>query len=239
MAIRDDLSGHPHVLGPTPFFAPSTVPGDVWLFRARSGTQNEAQAWQAPISGGASSPPITLPAEANLPVIRGTDAGLLLPVAQHLALWNPGSKPRPLPYAPAGGVAEGIDATSRLVAYGSGCTAPPGTAGWVPTGFNLVNAISPGGRVIAAYAATRPQGQGAVRLYLVPISGPGGHLRAVPSSVADLFARTAWSANGSWLLYQGPGSRLWAYQVSNGKTSASSTPCCQYTAMVAVPGDSG
>lgn len=275
MAIRDDLSGHPRVLGPTPFFAPSATPGDVWLFRVRNGTRNQIQAWQVPVSGGAPSPPIALPAGTNLPVIRGTDAGLLLQVPQGLALWNPGSNPRHLPYSPSGAISDGFDATSRLVAYGTGCSwqstapnaaqdpnasyetcemlrifnvvtgrlisvaAPPGSAGWVPNGFNRVNAISPGDRMIAAYAAMRPQGQGAVRLYLVPITSPSGRSRAVPSSAAYPFATTAWSANASWLLYQGPGGRLWAYQVASGKTGASSTPCCQYTVMVAMPGDSG
>jgi hypothetical protein len=36
-AIRDDLSGNPRVLGPTPFFAPSAEPGHVWLRLHRSG----------------------------------------------------------------------------------------------------------------------------------------------------------------------------------------------------------
>jgi hypothetical protein len=57
----------------------------------------------------------------------------------------------------------------------------------------------------------------------------------VPSSAAYLFARTAWSATGSWLLYQGPGQHLWAYQVTSGKIRASATSCCQYTVMVAAP----
>jgi len=89
--------------------------------------------------------------------------------------------------------------------------------------------------MIAAYAAARPQGQGRIRLYLLPITRPSGQPRAVPSSDAYLFARTAWSAKGSWLLYQGPGGHLWAYQLASGKTGASSTPCCQYTVMAAVP----
>jgi hypothetical protein len=117
--------------------------------------------------------------------------------------------------------------------------APPGTAGWVPNGFNLVSAMSPGDQMIAAYAAARPQGQGRVRLYLMPITRASGQPKAVPSSDAYLFARTAWSAKGSWLLYQGPGGHLWAYQVTSGKTGASSTPCCQYTVMAAVPSRSG
>jgi hypothetical protein len=277
-AIRDDLSRKPRVLGPTPFFAPSATPGHVWLFRFRNGVQGQLRAWLVPVTGGPPGPPITLPAGAELPVIRGTDAGLLLQASRGrslvLALWNPGSKPRSLPYSPSGVVSDGFDATSRLVAYGTGCSsqvtapgaaqeanagydtcqvlrvlnvvtgklisfaAPPGSAGWVPNGFNLVSAISPGDQMIAAYAAVRPQGQGRVRLYLMPVTNPSGRPTAVPSSAAYLFARTAWSTKGSWLLYQGPGGHLWAYQVTSGKTRASSTPCCQYTVMVAAPSHS-
>jgi hypothetical protein len=275
MAIRDDLSGKPRVLGPAPFFAPSAEPGHVWIFRIRDGMQNQIQAWQVPVAGGPPSPPVTLPAGAYLPAARGTDAGLLLQVPQGLALWHPGSKPRPLPDSPPGGISDGFDATARLVAYGTGCTtratapgaayepnagydtcqmlrifdvvtgklssfaAPPGTAGWVPNGFNLVSAISPADQMIAAYAALRPQGQGRVRLYLMPITSSSGQPRAVPSSAAYLFARTAWSANGSWLFYQGPGGHLWAYQVTSGTIRASGTSCCQYTVMVAAPSNPG
>jgi hypothetical protein len=121
--------------------------------------------------------------------------------------------------------------TGQLTSF----AAPPGTAGWVPNGFNLVSAISPAGQTVAAYAALRPQGQGRVRLYLMRITSPSWQPRAVPSSAAYLFARTAWSANGSWLLYQGPGGHLWADQVTSGALRASSTPCCQYTVMVAAP----
>ena len=267
-AIRDDLRGNPRVLGPTPFFAPSAVRGRVWLFRPRNG--RPTQAWQVPVAGGAPSPTVTLPAGTDLPVIRGTDAGLLLQVPQGLALWQPGGKPRPLPYSSPGGISDGFDATARLVAYGTGCTsqatseaadepnagydtctmlrildvvtgrlvsfaAPPGTGGWVPDGFNLAGAISPAGQLIAAYAAVRPQGLGRVRLYLMPVTGPSAPPAAVPSSAAFLFARTAWSARGSWLLYQGPGGHLWADQVTSGAIRASSTACCRYTVMVAAP----
>jgi hypothetical protein len=264
-AIRDDLSGHPRVVGTTPFFAPSAAPGHVWLFRVRKGMHIQIQARLVPVTGGPPGPPIVLPAGTALPVVRGTDAGLLLQVSLGrsfgLALWNPGSPPRSLPYSPAGGISssDGFDATSRLVAYGTGCSdpckmlrilnvvtgklisfaAPPGTAGWVPNGFDLVSAISPGNRMIAAYAAMRPQGRGRARLYLMPITSPSGRPRVVPSSAANLFARIAWSAKGSWLLYQGPGGHLWAYQVTSGKTRASSTPCCQYTVMAAAPSHSG
>jgi hypothetical protein len=274
-AIRDDLIGKPRVLGRTPFFAPSAAPGDVWLFQSRNEMRGPIQAWQVPVAGGTPSPPITLPAGAQLPAVRGTDAGLLLQVPQGMALWNPGSKPRSVPHSPPGGISDGFDASARHVAYGTGCTsqvtapsaayepdtgydacktlrildvltgrlmsfaAPPGTAGWVPNGFNLVSAISPGDRVIAAYAATRPQGQGRVRLYLMSLTGPSGQPRAVPSSAANLFVKTAWSANGSWLLYQGPGGHMWAYQVTSGKTGASITPCCRYTVMAAAGSQSG
>jgi hypothetical protein len=274
-AIRDDLKGKPRVLAPTYSFAASAEPGYVRLFRVRSGTQNHIQAWQVPVAGGAPSPPVTLPAGAYMPAIRGTLAGLLLELPRGLALWNPGGKPRSLPDSPPGGISDGFDASARLIAYGTGCTsqvtapnalfeanagydtcqvlrildvvtgrltsysAPPGTAGWVPNGFDLVSAIAPGDKMIAAYAATRPQGQGAVRLYLVPIRDPSGPPRAVPSSAAHLFARTAWSANGTWLFYQGAGGNLWAYQVSSGAVRASGTSCCGYSVMVAAPASPG
>ena len=268
-AIADDLTGRPRVLGPTPFFAPAAAPGRVWLFQFQHGMQGPVRAWTVALSGGPPSRPVTLPAGAYLPAVRGTDAGLLLQVRRGLALWNPGSAPRILPSSPD--VADGFDATSGLVAYGTGCTsqatapdaayepnagydtckvlrvldvvtgklisfpAPPGTAGWVPNGFNLVSAISPDDQMIAGYAAIRPQGAGQVRLYVMRITGPSRRAMPVPSSAAYLFARTAWSAIDAWLFYQGPGGRLWAYQVTSGQTRASSTPCCQYTVMVAAP----
>ena len=272
-AIADDLTGRPRVLGPTPFFAPAAAPGRVWLFQFQHGTQGPIRAWTVALSGGPPSQPVTVPAGAYLPAVRGTDAGLLVQAPQGLALWNPGRGPRILPSSPE--FADGFDATSRLVAYGTGCTsqstapdapqepnagydtcralqvldvvtgklisfpAPPGTAGWVPNGFNLVSAISHDDQMIAAYAAIRPRGAGQVRLYAMRIAGPSRRARPVPSSSAYLFARTAWSADGTWLLYQGPGGHLWAYQVTSGQTRASSTPCCRYTVMAAAPSRSG
>ena len=126
-------------------------------------------------------------------------------------------------------------ATGKLRSF----EAPPGTAGWVPNGFGLVSAIRPGGRMIAAYAATRPQGDGRTRLYVLRLTGAGRPVTAVPSSAAFLFARTGWSARGSWLLYQGPGKHLWAYQVTTGKVRSSGTPCCQYTVMATVKSPPG
>src|SRR5690242_2116149 len=78
-------------------------------------------------------------------------------------------------------------------------------------------------------------GDGQARLYLIRIAGPSGQAMPVSSSAAYLFARTAWSADDTWLLYQGSGGHLWAYQVTSGQTRASSTPCCRYTVMAAAP----
>ncbi len=113
--------------------------------------------------------------------------------------------------------------------------APPGTAGWIPYGFNVTQSIAPRDPVIAAYAATRPLGHRQHRLFVIRLTGATGRPVAVPSSTAHIYPRTAWSADGSWLFYQGPGRRMWAYQISSGKIRASSTPCCSYTVMVAFP----
>jgi len=276
MTVSSDLKGKPRAVAATGFFAPSATPGHIWLVRFLGGYlgQGPVRTWSAPLSGGAASPALTLPAGADQ-LIRGTDGGLLLQgrpgQAYRLALWTPGSAPRNLPDSPENGVSDGFDATARLVAYGSDCrvretapsagstgydvctilrvlnvvtgrlwsfAAPPGTAGWTPRGFNTVSAISPGDQMIAAYALTGPARLGRVRLYVVRPGG-SGHVTVVPSSAALLAAHTAWSAKGSWLLYQGPGERLWAYQVSSGRTRKSTTPCCSYAVMVAAPDRSG
>jgi hypothetical protein len=122
--------------------------------------------------------------------------------------------------------------TGRLVSF----AAPPGTAGWVPNGFDNTSAISPAGQSIAAYAAMQPQGDGRVRLYVMRLTGPRGQARAVPSSVAHLLPSTAWTAKASWLLYQGPGGHLSAYQVTSGTVRASSMA---HYRIVAVPSNSG
>ena len=269
-AIRDDLAGNPRVLDKTtPFFHPSATPGRVWLGYPRGETSTIRL---VPVAGGPPGPPIKLPKGSQL--VAGTDAGLLIwPRNGVLALWNPGDALRPLPYAPLWG--HGVDASARLVAYGTGCAAdvtsaraayqanagyevcrmlrvfdvvsgtvrsflaPSGTAGWVPGEFNLVRAIAPGDSMIAAYAATRPLGQGRVRLFVMRLTTGTHRPVQVPSSAAHLFARTAWSAHGSWLFYQGPGAHLWAYQVTSGKVAASGTACCQFTVMVAYPSGDG
>ena len=107
--IADDLTGRPRVLGPTPFFAPAAAPGRVWLFQVQHGVQGPIRAWAVALSGGPPNQPVTLPAGAYLPAVRGTDAGLLLQVPQGLALWNPGGVPRILPSSPD--FADDFDAT--------------------------------------------------------------------------------------------------------------------------------
>jgi hypothetical protein len=255
--IPADLAGKPRMLGTTPFFAPAAAPGHVWLVRYRGGVLGQApvRVRQVPVTGGPPGAAVTLPAGDLL--IRGTAAGLLLVARRGLALWAPGSAPADLPHSSGW---DGFDATPLLVAYGTGCDprdrcqmlrifnvvtgrlvsfpAPPGTAGWVPDGFDLVSAISPGNQMMAAYAATRPKRKRQARLY-VRLTSPSHRARAVPSSAAPFYTRTAWSAKGSWLLYQGAGGHLWAYQVTTGKIRTSSTPCCGYTAMVAVPNRPG
>jgi hypothetical protein len=267
--IRDNLKDRPRVLGRTPFFAPAASPGHIWLERIHGypGPGERASVWQVSVRTGHRGPVIDLPRNSQL--VAGTGAGLLLDVLRGhnfaLALWHPGGTPRALPYAPRSDY--GLDASSRLVAYGTDCRdhttvrndyyptcqvlrvvdvvtgrvqsfgRPPGTAGWMPLGIGVTRAIAPGGRMIAAYAATPPlsRGRGQDRLFVLRLGGIGGAPRAVPSSAAVLIPRTAWSGDGSWLFYQGPGGHLWAYQVSSGQVRASGTPCCGYAVMAAFP----
>jgi hypothetical protein len=233
--------------------------------RGDLGEGGRASVWQVSVRTGHHGRVITLPANASLvagtgaglllQVLRGHDFGL--------ALRSPGGALRALPYSPWWRY--GFDASPRLVAYGTGCQdrdtttngyyatcqllrvfdvvtgrlvsfrAPPGTAGWIPFDIGVTHAIAPAGQMIAAYAATRPLGHGQDRLYVMRLTGATGRPLPVPSSAAIVYARTAWSADGSWLFYQGPDRRMWAYQASSGKIRASSTPCCSYTVMAAFP----
>lgn len=277
MSIPADLEGAPRVLGATPFFAPSAAADRVWLVRYGKGGvgRGPVTVEQVPVAGSRPGLAVTLPAAADA-VIRGTDAGFLLKLTHRhglrVVLWTPGSTPRSLPYwiadAPTAGIGEGFDATSRLVAYGTGCRwritaqdapdanntgyiicamlrvldvltgalrsfpAPPGTAGWVPRGFDSTAAISPADNMIAAYAATQSLGDGRVRLYVMRLSGSGRRAAAVPSSAALFYDQAAWTANGAWLLYQGAGGHLLAYRIASGTVQESSTPCCAYTGFV-------
>jgi hypothetical protein len=120
-------------------------------------------------------------------------------------------------------------ATGKLHSF----AAPPGTNGWVPgRGFDWsLSAIAPSGTLLAAKAVTPPDGQGIIREFVLHLSGRDTRATPVPFSAAFLLSATAWSARSSWLFYQGPGERMWAYQVSTGEVRSSRTPCCQYTTM--------
>jgi len=227
--------------------------------------QGRASVWQVSVRTGRRGPVITLPRRSFLLAGTEAGLLLKVPQGQDfgLALWRPGSAPRALPYAPSAG--SGFGLSPRLVAYGTGCQdrdtiandyyatcpvlrvfdvvtgallsfrAPPGTAGWSPFGFDLTQPIAPRDPVIAAYAAARPLGHGQGRLFVIRLTGATGRPVAVPSSTAHIYPRTAWSADRSWLFYQGPGRHMWAYQISSGKIRASSTPCCSYAVMAAFP----
>ncbi len=121
--------------------------------------------------------------------------------------------------------------TGRLRSF----AAPPGTAGWVPThGGNWTwsaSEIAPSGQVMAAEAVVPPESQGVARTFVLHLTGGNMQATAVPSSAAFLLSVTAWSADSSWLFYQGPGERMWAYQVTTGHVRSSSTTCCQYAVM--------
>jgi hypothetical protein len=120
--------------------------------------------------------------------------------------------------------------TSRRISF----AAPPGTLGWVPEGFNLDSVIAPGNGAIAVEAAIPPARSGAVRLFVVRLGPtPGGPI-AASESTAHLYAKAAWSPDGSWLMYQGPGGKLRALRVRTGMVRSFNTPCCQYTVMAAL-----
>jgi hypothetical protein len=86
MAIRDDLSGKPRVLGPTPFFAPSAEPGYVWLFRSRHGLQGPIRAAQGSPSIG------RIPVRQDRMVSEGLVAAL--PGTRRAPLGPPGHQRR-------------------------------------------------------------------------------------------------------------------------------------------------
>ena len=111
--------------------------------------------------------------------------------------------------------------------------APAGTAGWVPDGFGVEMAIAPGDRMLAAAAVLPPVGRGRARLFVLRL-GHQSKPTPVPSSDSRLYARTAWSPDGAWLFYQGPGVRLRLLDVASGRTYSSRIRCCQYTAMLAL-----
>jgi hypothetical protein len=119
--------------------------------------------------------------------------------------------------------------TGRLRSF----PAPPGTSGWVPSHGNFwsATAISPSGALVAAKAVIPPDGNGISREFVLRLSGSDRRATAVPFSAAFLLSVTAWSPDSAWLFYQGPGERMWAYQVRTGKVRSSRISCCQYATM--------
>jgi hypothetical protein len=128
MVIRGDLRGRPRVLAKTPFFAPSAVPGHVWLGGLQRPNAARHVARLASVTGGPLGPPVTLPPDTQM--IRGTDGGLLLEnFSGHgagLKLWSPGSVSRALPFRP--NPFDGFGASARLVEYATGCRSRAGSA---------------------------------------------------------------------------------------------------------------
>jgi len=116
--------------------------------------------------------------------------------------------------------------------------APPGTTGWAPThGGNWAwsaSEIAPSGKLMAAQAVLPPESEGISRVFVVHLTGPDTRATPVPSSAAFLLSVTAWSPDSSWLLYQGPGEHMWAYQVATRQVRSSATSCCQYAVMATI-----
>jgi len=57
----------------------------------------------------------------------------------------------------------------------------------------------------------------------------------VPRSATPGFAVWTWSAS-SWLFYQGPGGKAWAFQPNTGQSADLKIPCHPCMAVVSVPG---
>jgi hypothetical protein len=260
-AIAANLTGKPRVLGTTQFFAPSAEPGHVWLLYNRK-TAHVAR--PVPVTGGRPGPTVTLPRETFLAQGTDRGLLLDGPPNGTLLLWTPGHPPTPLPYSPIRIHLFAADArlaaygtgckymttssftydacpelrvfdvvTGRLDSF----RAPPGTTGWVQNGIRplgMNNGISPRDTMLAAEAVTSPH-RGRTRLFVLPLDPRHPNPTAVPASAAILTTMTTWSADGSWLFYQGPGGHLWAYQYATGRARPSTIPCCQYTAMATIP----
>jgi hypothetical protein len=124
--------------------------------------------------------------------------------------------------------------TGRLKSF----PAPPGTTGWAPThGGNWAwsrSEIAPSGQMMAAEAVLPPDSQGVTRVFVLRLTGRETRPTAVPSSAAFLLSVTAWSPDGAWLFYQGPGEHMWADQVATGQLRSSTTACCQYAVMATI-----
>ncbi len=260
-AVRADLTGRPRVLAATPFFAPAAAPGHIWLENATNlAVIRSAAIATDRIGPPVTLPPgsglvagtddglllqersgrlaLWKPGAALRPLPYAANWAYGIDVSSRFVAYATGcrdgetSSSSPIPTA-GFSVCRMLRVLDVVTGRVRSFAAPARTAGWVPNGFFTVSAISDRYQMIAAYAAERPAGAGRVRLYLLRLSGRSARATAVPSSGALLYARTAWSASGGWLLY-GRRGHLWAYQPASGKVRGSGQPCCQYTVMVAV-----
>ncbi|MHB8504882.1 MAG: TolB-like translocation protein [Acidimicrobiales bacterium] len=161
------------------------------------------------------------PAAAPLVLARVPDpASALAAVSPHDVAYATGCRSRsatqPGVNGPVGYYACSMLHVTDLAGRSQQFAAPAGTAGWVPVGVLDPPGVSPGGRYLALTAVLPGSSAGASRLYLVPLGRGGGRPVAVPSSARGLYNQTAWSADGSWLFYQGAGGTLRAYRPATG-----------------------
>lgn len=262
-AIRANLTGGSHVLSSTPFFVPAAQPGYVWLWPGRTirlaaaaggppGPPITLPSGSEPIAGtdgglllssGSGALELWQPGSAprTLPVSTGGLADGFGVTARLVAYGADCSYIGISMYAPSPGANSAYPAcrtlrvlnvvTGRLASF----PAPRGTTGWVPYQFDTVDPIAPGGAMIAAEAAVPSRYHDQGRLYVVSIGRPRGQPRVVPGSAGYVRSKVAWSVRGGWLFFQGPTGNLWAYQPASGRVRASTTSCCQYTVMTALP----
>jgi hypothetical protein len=264
-AIRTDLTGHPRVLGATSLFAPAATAGDVWLeYPHPAGTVIRLVPVAGGQPGPPVTLPrgseLVAGTDGGL-LLQNRNGGLWLWSPGSAPRTLPGS---PMsgdgfavtPSLVAYGTACRYAATSahaafrpdvgypvcamlRVLAVHTGqvttFASPAGTTGWVPPEFDAESPVSPTGAMIAAEAAVPSRDRNRGRLYVLSLSGTRRPPVAVSSSAGYLFSKTAWSSDGSWVFYQGPGGRLWAFRIATRTVRSSSVPCCLYTVMVSVP----
>jgi hypothetical protein len=263
VAMPADLRGSPRTLACGGFFVASATPDHVWLVRASATAQFGVQSAPVsggrvgPLIRLPAGTRVVTGTDAGL-LLEARNGGLEVwrPGARPTTIASPpesyedfGTSDRLVAYGArctsdtvtvGVSVPSGFDVcrTLRVIDVVTGrrasFAAPRGTLGWVPDGFNLDSVIAPGNGAIAAEAAIAPARNGAVRLFVVRLGPtPRGPI-AAPGSTAYLYAKTAWSPDGSWLMYQGPRGTLRALRVRTGTVRSFNTPCCQYTVMVAL-----
>jgi hypothetical protein len=263
LAIRGDLAGRPRLLGPMPEFAPSATPGRVWvqsghgrmtLVPAGGGRPGPVitlpkrtslvQGTDAGLLLSSASGALQLwqPGRTAISTVAGPEDELFA-TSRRLVAYGTGCSWRSAD-APGlgftGRVAARVCATMRVRNLVAGrvwsARAPAGSAGWVGNSIPGVDeAISPGENMIAAQALVRPARRGQARVVLLHLTGPWVRQLAVPHSAASFLTRTAWSADGRWLFYQGTGGHMWAYRVATGMIRRYRVPCCGYEVMATVP----